>query len=381
MAKKEGTLLQHLGIVAGVCKEIGLGEKIDELVERPKRKVSVGKATEAMIVNALGFTGRALYLTPQFYKGRPTELLLGEEVRAEDLHDDCLGTALEALYEEGITELFYKVASHALQSYGVEHRFVHLDSTTFSLHGAYESEEGAEEQPEVISITKGYSKDNAPELNQVVLSMMTTYGSSIPVWIEALSGNSNDKVSFRKSIKEYRKQFKEKDLPYFVADSALYTKESLKELEGVKWVTRVPETIREAKEHIHALDRDQMTYLGNGYYVKEVESTYGEVAQRWLLVYSEKAFQRENATLERKIEKATEEKRKELWHLSNKSFACEADAIDAAKAFEKKLRYHILTYHIESKLHYERKEYRVPPMSLLARAGIFAENWRKISRR
>ena len=185
--------------------------------------------------------------------------------------------------------------------------------------------------------------------------MMTTYGSSIPVWIEALSGNSNDKVSFRKSIKEYRKQFKEKELPYFVADSALYTKESLKELEGVKWVTRVSETIREAKEHIHALDRDQMTCLGNGYYVKEVESTYGEVAQRWLLVYSEKAFQRENATLERKIEKATEEKRKELWHLSNKSFACEADAIDAAKAFEKKLRYHTLTYHIESKLHYRKK--------------------------
>ena len=71
MAKKEGKLLQHLGIVAGICKEIGIAEKLDELVDRPKRKVSVGKATEAMIVNTLGFTGRTLYLTPQFYKGAP----------------------------------------------------------------------------------------------------------------------------------------------------------------------------------------------------------------------------------------------------------------------------------------------------------------------
>ena len=83
---------------------------------------------------------------------------------------------------------------------------MHLDSTTFSLHGAYREDENEEQEgmPEVISITKGYSKDNAPDLNQVVVSLMCAYRSSIPVWIEVLSGNSSDKVSFRKSIAEYR---------------------------------------------------------------------------------------------------------------------------------------------------------------------------------
>ncbi len=176
------------------------------------------------------------------------------------MHDDCLGTALEALYEHGVTELFYQVASQALKRYGIEHRFVHLDSTTFSLHGAYEAEAGDEEQPQVISITRGFSKDHAPELNQVVLSMMTAYGSSIPLWLEALSGNANDKVTFRKSIREYRRQFK-------------------------------------AKEQILALERDQMDDCGNGYRIQEVQSSYGDVAQRWLLVFSEKAYERENATM------------------------------------------------------------------------------------
>jgi len=55
-----------------------------------------------------------------------------------------------------------------------------------------------------------------------------------------------------------------------------------------------------------------MADCGNGYWITSVHSSYGEVAQRWLLVYSEKAFQWENATLEKKIEKATEEKEKQL---------------------------------------------------------------------
>ena len=49
----------------------------------------------------------------------------------------------------------------------------------------------------VIKIPKGYSKDNNPELNQVVVSLMCSYRSSIPVWIEVLSGNSSDKKNLK----------------------------------------------------------------------------------------------------------------------------------------------------------------------------------------
>ncbi|MBT3273781.1 MAG: IS4 family transposase, partial [Spirochaetales bacterium] len=81
---------------------------------------------------------------------------------------------------------------------------------------------------------------------------MCTYRSSISVWLEVLSGNANDKVTFRKSIQRYREQLQDKQLPYFVADSALYTAEGLKELHEVRWVTRVPETLKEAKQRIAA---------------------------------------------------------------------------------------------------------------------------------
>ena len=128
--------LDHLGIVAGICDEIGLVNIIDRLVPAPRRQVSIGQAVKAMIINALGFVSRPLYLTPEFFANKPVELLIGPGITAEMLNDDSLGRALDALFEAGLTETFAQVASHALRQYGIEHRFIHVDISSFHVHGA-----------------------------------------------------------------------------------------------------------------------------------------------------------------------------------------------------------------------------------------------------
>lgn len=67
--------LDHLGIVAGICRQIDLIEHIDACVGITGRKVSVGEAVQAMVLNALGFVGRPLYLTPEFFSNKPVDLL------------------------------------------------------------------------------------------------------------------------------------------------------------------------------------------------------------------------------------------------------------------------------------------------------------------
>ena len=58
-------ILDHLGIVATVCKEIGLADEINRIVGVDSRqKVTCGEAVVAMILNALGFVDRPLYLSP-----------------------------------------------------------------------------------------------------------------------------------------------------------------------------------------------------------------------------------------------------------------------------------------------------------------------------
>ena len=93
--------LDHLGIVAGICDKIGLVEIIDEYIGPQKRKVSVGIAVKAMILNGLGISSRFLYLTPEYYSNKPIEFLLGKGICAEDLNDDSLGRALDVLFEKG----------------------------------------------------------------------------------------------------------------------------------------------------------------------------------------------------------------------------------------------------------------------------------------
>ncbi len=90
--------LDHLGIVAGVCQEIGLAGWLDAQELGNRQQVSVGTATVAMIPNGLGFSNRQLYLVPQFFANKPIEHLLGPEITAEMLNDDCLGRTLDWLY-------------------------------------------------------------------------------------------------------------------------------------------------------------------------------------------------------------------------------------------------------------------------------------------
>ena len=73
--------LDHLGIVAGVCQEIGLAAWLDAQDPSNRQQVSVGTATVAMILNSLGFSNRQLYLVPQYFANKPIEHLLGWDQR------------------------------------------------------------------------------------------------------------------------------------------------------------------------------------------------------------------------------------------------------------------------------------------------------------
>lgn len=87
MNKEETTYetyrLDHLGIVAGICEQTQLVETIDGLLPTPSsRHVSCGQATLAMVLNAMGLNGRALYLTPEFRANKLVEHLFREGYKA-----------------------------------------------------------------------------------------------------------------------------------------------------------------------------------------------------------------------------------------------------------------------------------------------------------
>src|SRR5215210_228524 len=133
--------LDHLGIVAGVCREIGLAELLDAHAEGSRQRVSVGTATVAMVLNGLGFSNRRLYLVSQFFENKPVERLVGVPgIEAADLNDDCLGRTLDWLHAHDVTRLFADIALRARRAFGIEEPSrVHVDTTSFSVNGKYEA--------------------------------------------------------------------------------------------------------------------------------------------------------------------------------------------------------------------------------------------------
>ena len=130
--------INHLGLVAGIVDDIGIEEMINEMVGLDKRElVTSGQVVKGIILNGLGFTSQPLYLFPKFFEDKATEHLLGEGIKAQYLNDDKIGRGMDKLYEKGLSSIFLMIALAVVQKYQLLTNFSHLDSSSFSVHGKY----------------------------------------------------------------------------------------------------------------------------------------------------------------------------------------------------------------------------------------------------
>ncbi len=181
-----------------------------------------------------------------------------------------------------------------------------------------------------IKIVHGYSRDKRPDLKQFMIDTIVSGDGDIPLYIKIDDGNADDKTVFVSRLKEFKNQWTFEGIS--VADSALYTGKNLSAMAGIKWIARVPLTIKEAQEKIGKTEEDAWNLEERkGYKIAEISSEYAQVKQRWLVIESEirKAadIKKINSEVERKLESAQASLRK----LSSQEFACRADGEIAIK--------------------------------------------------
>src|SRR5437867_5468699 len=302
-------VLDHLGLVAGMFEELGITEVIDRATKQDPemRIVTAGHAVKAMVLNGLGFINQQLYLVPHFFQHKPLSRLIAPGIQASHLNDDALGRALDTLYAFGVTELYSLIAATAAKRLGLAPRFAHLDSTSFHVDGRYNSDEEPEEH--VIHITRGYSRDQRPDLNQVMLDLIVEHQAGIPVLMKPLNGNSSDAHDFGQIITAHMAQLQiTYGTTFLVADSALYSAENLQKLAETrtKWITRVPATLSEAQAVLAQVDPQTMAPLMAQYRYQVLPSTYGGVEQRWVLIYSEPRQLQAQRTVDKQLRKHSE---------------------------------------------------------------------------
>ena len=334
--------LDHLGIVAGIIDEIGIVEKVNKLIGIDSReKINCGEVVKAIILNGLGFVSQPLYLFSNFFQDKAVEHLLGKGVKAEDLNDDKLGRVMDKLYKYGLSKLFLAIGLEVIKKYKVSTKYSHLDSTSFHLHGQYNNREN-KDQKEIevnrenpIVITKGYSRDHRPDLKQCLLDLIVSSDGDIPIFIRGGSGNESDKAIFGKILVEYSKQVDFESI--MIADSALYTAKNLVLIKSMKWISRVPLSIKKAKNLVKSVKKDSLRGSeSKGYSYHEEKVRYGGIEQRWILIESE---ERKKSDLEKILEK-TEKEAKEINRIIKSEFEQVSLPMEKISKIESRLKYH-----------------------------------------
>ena len=370
--------IEHLGLVSAMYDELGISEIVNQAIKQDlkQRTVNLGQLLKAMVLNGLGFAQRRLYLTPHFFSDKPIEQLIGSGIQADHLNDDALGKALDAFFAYGVTELFNLIAMSSVQRLKLTSKVVHDDITSFHVDGNYNAntKQSAVEEQGLIQITKGYSRDSKPNLNQVALELICEHQAGIPVAMQALSGNQNDKTAFENSVSLHVSQLRSIGVKRVIKDSAGYTQKSLIELQkaGQDWIMRVPNTIKAVQNWTRKAQRSEFQDLTEGYSYQTRTEDYGGIPQRWLLVYSQAGYERELVSQTKSLTKLSQIEYQTLTKLSRLEFSCESDARAALSRVERKLVFiNVLEVKIIPVVHY--KKAGKPTMNSLSSKAVKLE--------
>jgi len=333
--------LDHLGLMAEVIKELGLIDMLDaRLAPDRQEEITPGEAVAGMILNGLGFANRPLSLTPQFFTNKPLELLFRPGVRAEMFNRFKLGRTLDEVHAYGCDLLLSELALAVCAQEGIEQRFHHLDTTSFSLSGDYvpEIDEHA------IRITHGYSKDHRPDLKQAVLELLVSQDGGVPLVSKSWDGNTSDTQIFKERAEALMAAFASAPTPrYLVADAKLYTEDTAAPLAKLGFITRIPGTLKLVSQVItQALQCDRWDRLDETTRYYAVELCHYGMAQRWLVVSSQAAMERAEVSITKAQQREWDAIEKHLLHLHAKRFETPAAAQAALTALSKAWRYHQL---------------------------------------
>jgi transposase len=189
----------HLPLILGVLRRLEVATLIDRLIPpHPAHGLSCGRGVEAL-VRAILDGHHALYKVGKRLEERGMGPLLQPGRTRTALNDYRLGHILDALFVANLNQVFSVVALKALEVYALPTPWLHQDTTTIALYGAYADDP---QTPGAPRPAYGHSKDGRDDLKQVLLSLGVRGDGGIPLRVGLRDGNHSDSVETPVAIEE-----------------------------------------------------------------------------------------------------------------------------------------------------------------------------------
>ena len=189
----------HLPLVLGVLRRLEVATIIDGLLPpHPAHGLSSGRGVEALVLAMLAGDQALDKVGPRLEERGLIPLLQPGLTRAS-LHDYRFGHILEALCAANLKKVLSAMALKALEVYPIATPWLHQDTTTIVLYGAYENEP---KTPRAPRPAYGHSKDGRDDLTQVLLSLGVSGDGGLPLRLGVRDGNRSDSVETPLAIEE-----------------------------------------------------------------------------------------------------------------------------------------------------------------------------------
>jgi len=198
---QQSSPVAHLPLVLGVVRKLNVAALIDTFCPpHPAHVLSCGRGVEALLLAILD-GHHALYKVGARLEERGMLSLLQDDLGRASLHDYRLGQILDALFAANLNRVFGAIALNALAVYAISTPWLHQDTTTITLYGAYE-----EEARPVAGLVPprpayGHSKDRRDDLKQVLLSLGVS-SEGLPLRMGLRDGNTSDSTDIPVAVEE-----------------------------------------------------------------------------------------------------------------------------------------------------------------------------------
>jgi transposase len=242
MAIQQIRPVAHLPLVLGVVRKLNVAALIDTFCPpHPAHILSCGRGVEALLLAILD-GHHALYKVGARLEERGMLPLLQDGLGRVSLNDYRLGQILEALFGANLNRVFGAIALNALDVYAIATPWLHQDTTTLTLYGAYEEEARPVNGLVPPRPAYGHSKDGRDDLKQVLLSLGVS-SDGLPLRMGLRDGNTSDSTETPVAIAECLALGLD-GVRGIVADSKAYCKRTLGVCleQGVGLITLVPRT-------------------------------------------------------------------------------------------------------------------------------------------
>lgn len=243
----------RMNFIVGLCEKLNLPEVFNKNLEKTvgrKTDIPYGIMAEMMLINICD-NHHPLYRLNEYYEMKDLEGIFHYPIFLSQINDDRFGKFLDAFHEAGARRIFAELSTQAFVAYGIEVTNINYDTTSKTMWGTYETEEGKEW---VISIDFGHSKQKREDKKQIKMGIGVANG--VIVDAKVLSGNKDDKTFNGEILEEVESTLNRLKVSvedfHYIADSALFTSENLKKAKNrnLKLITRMPETTLLAKKCI-----------------------------------------------------------------------------------------------------------------------------------